>query len=391
MMERFDVNLNVENLQGKWGRYMILSMCKKIIKKNRHVLNIILAVRKVFIDANLYLKTRKVLSFKRNNENIIFYLGIPVHTNLGDLAQGVCIRKWLNKNYPDFRVVEIETDALVNTYFSSLSLFKDKYKDGDIIVFQSGYTTTDLGGYADEMHRAVINALPDAKMLMMPQTIFFRNENNKIRTSRCYNRAKNMLFLARDRVSYEMAVDMFPDIRVELFPDIVTTMIGNSMSNGKRSGILFCCRNDSEKFYTDEKINNLMKQCSTLLCKVEKTDTTKTGKRSEIVKNAEQYIYSEVKMYSKYELIITDRYHGTILSLVAGTPVIIIKTTDHKVITGAEWFEGLYDNYVYVADSLDDVYRIAENILNKNLDYKLQPYFTTEYYDKLKDIFEEEC
>ena len=69
----------------------------------------------------------------------------------------------------------------------------------------------------------------------------------------------------------------------------------------------------------------------------------------------QKHIINEIERYSHYKLIVTDRYHGTIFSLVAGTPVIIIKTTDHKVITGAEWFKGLYDKYVYVANTLDDV------------------------------------
>lgn len=51
---------------------------------------------------------------------------------------------------------------------------------------------------------------------------------------------------------------------------------------------------------------------------------------------------------SHYKVVITDRYHGTIFSLIANTPVIIIKSTDHKVTTGADWFKGIYDDYVYV-------------------------------------------
>ncbi len=267
-------------------------------------------------------------------------------------------------------------------------MLKEAYRPGDMIVYQSGYTTTDLGGHADEMHRAVMNILPDAKMLMLPQTIFFQHEKNKQMASKCYNAMKNMLFLARDRISYNMALEMFPDLPVKQFPDIVTTLIGNYSFNYKREGILFCCRNDSEKYYSDEEINKLMNKCHKL-CKVDKTDTTKPGRTSDIVKHAEKYIENEVDKYAHYKLIITDRYHGTILSLVAGTPVIIIKTTDHKVTTGAEWFRGIYDDYVYVADSLEDAYALAEQILHKPLDHNLQPYFEKEYYDKLSVIFEE--
>lgn len=344
-------------------------------------------VVKIYVDAKLYsVSLKRIKKNLKNRGRTIFYLGIPVHTNLGDLAQGVCIREWIKKNYPDCTVIEIETNAIVNTKFSVLKNIKKYYKVNDFIVFQSGYTTTDLGGFADEMHKSVMQSLPEAKMLMMPQTIFFKSEDRKRQTADCYNSMKHMLFLARDRVSYGMAKEMFPDIPVRQFPDIVTTFIGKYSFNYKREGILFCRRNDSEKYYSDEEIASLIEKCKSI-ADVEQTDTTKSGRKNDIVKNAKQYIESELDRYAHYKLIITDRYHGTILSLVAGTPVIIIKTNDHKVVTGAEWFKGVYDDYVYLADSLEDSYRIAKKLYFEERNYQLEPYFERAYYDKLPTLF----
>lgn len=316
----------------------------------------------------------------------IFYLGAPAHPNLGDLAQGVCIRRWLKKHFPDYAVVEIRTDAIVNTRHSVIGLLKESYRCADLIVFQSGYATTDLGGYADDMHCAVIRALPDAKMLMMPQTVFFESEERKKRTSTVYNSASRLLFLARDRVSFETAKGMFPDTKVLEYPDIVTTLIGTKHFPEKREGILFCCRDDGEKYYSDEEIEKLMERCSGI-GPVTRTDTTKYRFEKDIVQNPEKYIFEEIEKYSKYKVMITDRYHGTIFSLIAGTPVVIIKTTDHKVTTGADWFHGVYDDYVYPADSLESAYEIAERIYRKQLTNEPEPYFEKEYYDKLPAVF----
>ncbi len=344
-------------------------------------------VRKIVKSLLLFLHTKKVLNNSKNEKNRIFYIGIPAHANLGDLAQGMCIRRWLKKHYPERAVVEIETNALVNTYFSCLGLLQRIFREEDFIVLQSGYTTTDLGGYADEMHRAVMQALPDARILMLPQTVFFKNEKNKEITSKVYNGHKKMLFLARDRISFNMSKEMFPDISVECYPDIVTTLIGNKKYTHKRDGILFCCRNDGEKYYSDEDLNDLITSLSEKHS-VKRTDTTKVKNSKKVVLNAEEYINAEIEEYSKYKLIITDRYHGTIFSLVAGTPVIIIKTTDHKVVTGADWFEGVYDNHVFVAKNLDEAYNMAIQILSKETDYKLESYFEREYYDKLPQLFQ---
>ena len=167
----------------------------------------------------------KIVSLRNINagihsgKSVIYYCGIPAHGNLGDLAQGVCIRRWLKKHYSDYYVTELETNALVNTKHSCLNKLKKAFNpDKDFVVFQSGYTTTDLGGFADVMHQAVIRTLPNARILMMPQTIFFKSEERKLLCSKVYNDHKRMLFLARDTVSYEMSKEMFPSLPKRCYP-----------------------------------------------------------------------------------------------------------------------------------------------------------------------------
>lgn len=365
----------------------MLKKIKKIIIENKVLSSVILPMYYFPNEISVWRSTKKSLkNALLDSTPKIFYIGIPVHKNLGDLAQGVCIRKWLKKHYPERTIIEIETGALVDTHFSLLRLLSKCYNPNDYIVFQSGYTTTDLGGHSDEMHRAVMEAIPNAKILMMPQTIFFEKKENQERTSYVYNKMHNMLFLARDKVSYDMALKMFPDINVQLYPDIVTTLIGKEEFSYERNGIMMCCRDDGEKFYSDEELSvleNKLKAISAL----SRTDTTKDGSTKDIVSNAEKYIYDEIDKYARFKLVITDRYHGTILSLAAGTPVIVLKTTDHKVTTGADWFADCYKDYIYTAKDLDDAYRTAEDVLKKNLKYKLYPVFEEKYYDTLPALF----
>ena len=364
----------------------------KSILKSLAILKPFIIARRFFIreihkyNIKIFYNARKQLLSDRGNRKRIYYLGVPVHENLGDLAQCMCIRRFLHRHYSEYQVVEIETNALVNTHFSVLKLLKTHYKKGDFIVFQSGYTTTDLGGHADEMHRAVMSVLPRAQILMMPQTVFFKSKENEVRTSRCYNRMKYMLFLARDDVSFEMAKRMFPDISVQCYPDIVTTLIGTKQFAYKRKGILMCCRDDSEKFYSEEEISNLIERLEEI-DNVSTTDTTKYGNRREIVENAEKYIWDEIDKYAMYRCIITDRYHGTIFSLIASTPVIVIKSNDHKVTTGVNWFEGVYDGLVFRADDLNHVFELVCKIYQSNTSNNVDPFFEKQYYDKLPNLF----
>lgn len=318
----------------------------------------------------------------------VFYLGITNHSNLGDMAQHYCILNWIKTNYPTYQLVKFESDTVVDDRFGFIEKLKKVYRPSDIILFQSGYCTQDLGGNHEYMHRLIIDNMPEAKILMMPQTIYFQHEENRSRTSESYNRAKHMLFLARDFVSFKDAQSMFPAIQVKAFPDIVTTLIGTMSFNKKRNGVCICCRNDGEKLYTDQQIEGLANKVRAT-ASVVITDTTIKESYKKIRHNLKYYIEREISNYAQFEVMITDRYHGTIFSLAAGTPVIILKTTDHKVTTGADWFKGVYDDYVYVAESLDDAFDIYQRISKKPCNHKLPSYFLDNYYNKLKAYFEE--
>lgn len=319
-------------------------------------------------------------------KNRVFYLGITAHSNLGDMAQHYCITEWIKENYPDYELVMFESDTVVDSRFNFIAKFKKLYRECDIIIFQSGYTTQDLGGNHEEMHRLICDNISDAQILMMPQTIFFKKEENRQRCSKSYNQAKNMLFLARDFNSYEQAKRMFPSIRVMAFPDIVTTLIGKFIFNGERKGICMCLRDDGEKYYSNEDLlllkNKLEKHTNVVW-----TDTKADVNYKELRSNKQEYIEKAISDFARYEVTITDRYHGTIFSLAAGTPVIIIKSNDHKVVTGADWFKGIYDDYVYVASDLEDAYEMCVSIRLKNLTHHINTYFDSEYYSQLKKIF----
>lgn len=318
----------------------------------------------------------------------IFFCGVPTHNNLGDQAQRYCIRKWCKENYPDRYILEIPTWALYER------VFRDKVKevitDQDIIIIQSGYTTTDRH-FDHEMHRLVIKEFPNIRILIMPQTVNFFETNQAKLTGNIYDKHKKLVFLARDTVSYEKARKMFKTTKVFCFPDIVTTLIGTwRAEDNERKGVLLCIRNDSEKKYSDAEIQALCKrfQDKGILCDI--TDTNSDLPTDQLIEKIDDELTRIIAYFSKHQVVITDRYHGTIFSLISNTPVIVLATNDHKVKTGTQWFDGVYENAFYNADSVENAYEIAMKILPKTHIINNGPYFKQEYYDKLKDLFENE-
>lgn len=347
---------------------------KNIVKRNSY-------------DKKMKYESERLVHLQQADKRI-FYLGITAHVNLGDLGQHYCILKWIKENYPDYKLEKFEADPVVYKKYKFIERLKKVFRSQDIIVFQSGYTTQDLGGFHNTMHEMVVSALPKARILMLPQTVYFQKEENKLHTAQILNSAKKMLFLARDFVSFNIAKQMMPNVRVEAYPDIVTTLIGTLVFNNERTGVCLCTRNDGEKLYAKEEIDSLEKRFVLDGVYVEQKDTQSHATISRIRQNLQQHIESEIESYSHFKVTITDRYHGTIYSLCAGTPVVILKTTDHKVTTGADWFKGVYDEYVYLAENLNDAYNKAQEILKKELTYQLSPYYKETYYDKLTRLFE---
>lgn len=364
---------------------------------------------KQFVIDNLSLITRLVVRYKDyrrlkyrrsevdklnriqpSEQHRVFYLGITEQPNLGDMGQHYCIKTWISANYPDSELIMFESSVITDsrTTYQFVRGLKRIIKGEDIIVFQSGYCTQDLGGDHTLMHKIICEHFPEAKILMMPQTIYFNNEKNRRECSENHNKAKNMLFLARDNNSYEQAKQMFPNIRTAVYPDIVTTLIGTLSFDNVREGICLCTRNDGEKLYSYNEIASLQQKLAQAGFTVVNKDTQGKVSYKIIRANLQKYIEEEIESYSKFKVTITDRYHGTIFSLCAATPVIILKTTDHKVTTGAGWFKEVYDDYVYVSQDLDDAYTLARQLMTKDIEHSLKPYFKTEYYDKLKLMFE---
>ncbi len=322
----------------------------------------------------------------------IFYLGVPQHCNLGDLAQQWCIKNWLEENYPGVPVAILPDTVIVEPEYGFVKTFKQVLGEQDIIFFQSGYNTQDIGGRQDEMHRIICDNFPDARIVFMPQTVLFLREENRKRTSESHDKCRHALFLGRDMVSTETAKEMFPHLPVLPYPDIVTTLIGRYGYNYPRDGVFFCVRDDLERLYTADDLQDCAGRIAAdNAVKIDFGDTTIDKSHARIVAALGEEIENIIRKFARYRLVITDRYHGTIFSLVAGTPVIVIKSNDHKVTTGVDWFKGIYDDRVFLADDLKQAAELAGKLLKQPVLPQPVPYFKEHYYDHLKELISRYC
>ena len=324
----------------------------------------------------------------------IYLLCEPKHANLGDQAQFVCIMRWLAANYPEYEVISVgdmfkafdyDIKSRIRSFFLVLKFFwlKLTVRSSDLFVGHSGYFFVDH--HTGWMTFAFfMRYFPNNKMVILPQTVNFYSPVAKQMASRAFGSKNNLTLLCRDEVSYNNAKLLFGDTKLLLYPDIVTSLIGTMKFDGQRDGVLLCARNDVEAFYSKQELLQFMARFD--CARKEVTDTTIGVPRKEMLKNREKLISDAIKYFASFKVVVTDRYHGTIFSAIASTPVVVINSADHKLSSGVKWFpKEVFGDYVQFAKDLDEAYLLSSRMLSRNdLKYETSIYFKEMYWDKLK-------
>lgn len=323
---------------------------------------------------------------KKYDKNLshIWYLGVPIHDNLGDQAQRFCIDNWLRHNYQGAQVFHFTTEeSLGNVFFKYLKKIINNEKD--MILFQSGYCTSDT--HVDQiMHIKICNCFKNVKILFMPQTVRINKKSMIKKTKKSFNNS-NIIFLARDNISYKRILEICPKLKAFCYPDIVTTLIGDyKISERQRKNILLCLRNDSEKFYSNLQINKFKSDLEKFAT-VDVTDTNSSIDNIVIQSNFEKSLSDKLNQFADYKVVITDRFHGTIFSLISNTPVIVIKSNDYKVTSGVDWFIDEYSEFsIRKAENLNDAIEYAKDILAHTYNICNESNFNCKFYNNLVGV-----
>ena len=308
----------------------------------------------------------------------VFLFGCPIHSNLGDQAQLMCIERWARGNFPNHALIGLNYSMSTPLM---LDLIKRVIKDQDVILFHSGYLMVDHHGELPVLCR-VVSSFPRHRILIFPQTINLQREEVRNKVMEAINGHSDVILMCRDEVSYGSAREMFGGSTLLLYPDVVTSLIGARSYEGTREGVMFCMRNDKEAYYTPQDIEGLRDRLAQVTT-CELTDTSVSLSRFEMERCREEVIEGFIERMSKFEVVITDRYHGTIFSLIAATPVIVLSSADHKLVSGVKWFPDSFSEHVYFASDLDQAYEIAERVVGGGARHSLPPYFEEKYYSNL--------
>ena len=182
-------------------------------------------------------------------------------------------------------------------------------------------------------------------------------------TKNVYNNHKDLTVMARDEYSWELSKNYFPKCKNIVCPDFVFYLTPcDDIINEEREKVLLCLRNDSESIIDARLKDKIKKWIEDFGENYKEYDTTLD--RYIPRENRVEELNSVLDLFRKHKLIITDRFHGVIFSVITKTPCIVLKTIDHKLAKSVKWVRDL--NYVFYAKNYEQLPEIMNKAVGIN-------------------------
>lgn len=301
--------------------------------------------------------------FTKTSSPKFVLLGTPNSTNLGDHAIAEAEKQFITDYYPNYDYVEI---TLLNYYYG-LRAIKKFITNDDVILIHGGGFLGNLWIEAEYMVRDIIKNFPNNKLIIMPQTIFFDDRYNKEKelknSQKSYNSHSNLIIFLREKNSYEFVLKNFEtSVNPKLVPDIVTYLNYHS-DNISREGALMCFRNDKEKLNHSTMVKKIEGILNKKNQKIDYTDTVIEEDVNE--SNRRVHLEKKFKEFNSRKLVVTDRLHGMVFSLITGTPCIAFNNSSGKVRGVYEWIKDC-GYIICLEDDMDEseVEALVTDLLN---------------------------
>ncbi|ATF41225.1 exopolysaccharide biosynthesis protein [Weissella paramesenteroides] len=212
---------------------------------------------------------------------------------------------------------------------------------------------------------------------------FENNEDGEIekqKSQEAYRKNPNLVLVARDAQSFHRMQSTF-DNPVIFTPDMVLYMKPVNW-NFNRNGALFVLRHDSEKVVKKSTIDNI-KDILGNERPVKRVDTVLDEPQKITPVTREALFDSELELFSHQEIIITDRWHAMVFSVLTGTPCLLFGNSYGKGQHAYfDWLEHI--NWVSYTDK-EDTERIKRQI-NAVMEVKTHAYDLIPDFKQLHDL-----
>jgi pyruvyl transferase EpsI len=249
----------------------------------------------------------------------------------------------------------------------------------------------DVWGDSQQVVESVLNRFPNNPVIILPQTIFYRNkESPSIKSfSQLLTSRNALLFCAREESSLQFCAERLllrPD-QYALVPDLAL-YINDIAWRGKRDGASICLRSDAESlngvsysycakvFQNDFSLN------------VRRVSTVGTMSIPIPIEYSYRAFEKKLVPFQQSKIVVTDRLHGMIMAAISATPVVGLDNISGKV-SGVynRWISSL--PYVQLAETSYSLSDQAERAMSVPLENRIlalekcQSALRKEYFSRL--------
>ncbi|WP_416298511.1 polysaccharide pyruvyl transferase family protein [Paenibacillus illinoisensis] len=263
----------------------------------------------------------------------IFYLDYPIYSNGGDLL----IMKGAEAFFKRFDIKVVDRYC-VHDFHENVQIPEDC-----IIVMSGGGNFGDLYDSHQNLREQVVQNYPRNKIVILPQTIFYKAEENIRKTADIFNRHSRLYVYVRDESSYKLATTYFTNVHVALLPDMAHQLWKISTSAAPKKERLNFLRTDIEinNEQEDAVIQGDNVDWASLFNRYEKKlifliASALRKRRGRKMLQFIWKIYSDylvrkaIRCFAQYETIHTSRLHGHILSCLMAKPNVLIDNSYGK-------------------------------------------------------------
>jgi len=310
-------------------------------------------------------------------------LHFPNHGNAGDSAIWLGERKYLAR-----AGIRLLYAAEAQTY--SAESLRRALGDGTIFLSGGG----DLGDVWPEvqhMREDVIRSFPDRRIVQLPQSVNFTRRSTLDRARRTFNEHPDLTLLVRDRRSLEIARDEF-GVRTLLCPDMAFALGPLVRAGSPRYEVLWLARRDRESaaravaqlgrgvvrtdWLKDERRWSARRLQDSLAFRGPRFLGRRADGSPRLSRPMMRLLLRTYDAAARYRLgrgcrllgrgrvVITDRLHGHILSLMMGIPHVLVDDRYGKV----RAFHDTWTGESPFVEAADDPFEAVERATRMGVD-----------------------
>ena len=289
-------------------------------------------------------------------KNRFFLFMLPEHGNLGDYAIGYSEEVFLETYFPEYGIIKVTIDNWKYLKSRIISIVNEN----DVILISGGGNIGDIWS-SFQMSKDIVDSFKDNTAFFLPNNLTYSteliSENKQIQQDIEWFKDKDKLHIfCREEKSWSFLSEYLPN--VYLVPDMCLYMLANeklrteyvNYTDVKKDYVLTIFRNDVEKVFEGEsEIASILKNMGETQVKVD------THQYKYIPYEAGKDTLKELfNTIMGAKLVITDRLHGMIFSVIANKPCIVFDNSTKKISGVYQWVKNI-KNIKFVEEKYENI------------------------------------